>query len=94
MKTRVSFYRADTEDHLFNEHLSQIPRVGDLVLYSFEPLLREEWDSEAYESKRAASDLIEQPWQVIEVLHTIRRLTVGSDATQVVVAYIKPTEVD
>jgi hypothetical protein len=84
---KVSFFAPD-DSFLFSEHLEEIPRVGELISYSFEPTHRESWSPEDAASKDQASQLVNR-CVVTEVCHLIRRISVNSAASHAVAVTIK-----
>ena len=92
MLTPVSFFQTGNDDvALFTEYIKQIPRVGELVSYSFEPHDRKDWDPEVLASHDHASELVNR-WRVTDVQHLIRRISARSDVSQVVAVFIEPVE--
>lgn len=86
----VAFYPVGDDDaSLFTAHLKAVPRVGELVSYSFEPHDREKWNQDSLDAGDRAGKLVNR-WKVVEVAHLIRRLSVMSEPSQVICVMLEP----
>jgi len=87
MKKLISFTNADGAD-LFSAPVEVVPRVGDIVRYSFEATDRAEWNAESWFDY---SSLGGKEWRVESVHHDFRRMNIRRTAHVVFVCVSEGT---